>query len=299
VPSAARPGGPILVTGGNGQIGYELVRELESLGGVIAPPREALDLGKPVAIREAVQRLRPRVIINAAAYTAVDAAETDREECAAINARAPGVLAEEARRVGAVLVHYSTDYVFDGRKRTPYVETDPTGPLSYYGETKLEGERAVQSVGGAYVILRTSWVYGTRGKNFFRTILRLARERVTLAVVNDQVGAPTWSRAVATATADLVRAFSGHSGIFHLTAAGNTTWYEFAQCILDGDPRREEQIHEVITPISSEEFEARAKRPPYSILDCTACRDTFGIALPDWREQLALVLSELRTAAPR
>lgn len=293
---AARPGRPILVTGGTGQIGHELVREFKRFGHVEAPTRKELDLTSPTAIRDAVKALRPGVILNTAAYTAVDAAETDRDVCAAINARAPGILAEAAQHVGALLVQYSTDYVFDGSKRVPYVETDPTGPLSYYAQTKLDGERAVQAVGGDYVILRTSWVYGTRGNNFLLTILRLANERARLPVVSDQTGAPTWSRAVAAATATLVRAFDGPSGVFHLTAAGSTTWYDFAHAILVGDPR--------VVPVSSAEFaelvgRRMALRPPYSVLDCTAIREQFGLALPDWREQLALVLSELRAGTPR
>lgn len=293
---ATRPGSPILVTGGTGQIGYELVREFKPFGHVEAPTREELDLTNPTAIRDVVEDLRPGVILNAAAYTAVDAAETDRDVCAAINARAPGILADEARRVGALLVQYSTDYVFDGSKGVPYVETDATGPLSYYAQTKLDGERAVQAVGGSYVILRTSWVYGTRGKNFLLTILRLASERTRLPVVNDQVGAPTWSRAVAAATATLVPTFDGPSGVFHLTAAGSTTWYDFARAILVGDER--------VVPVSSAEFAAlvgrqMAPRPAYSVLDSAKIRQSFGLKLPDWREQLALVLSELRTGTAR
>ena len=292
----ARPGGPILVTGGTGQIGYELAREFKPLGHVEAPTRNELDLTSPTAIRDVVEALRPGVILNAAAYTAVDAAETDRDACAAINARAPAILADEAQRVGALLVQYSTDYVFDGSKRAPYVETDPTGPLSYYARTKLDGERAVQAVGGAYLILLTSWVYGTRGRNFLLTILRLARERASLPVVRDQVGAPTWSRAVAAATATLVRAFDGPSGVFHLTAAGSTTWYDFARAILPGDQR--------VVPVSSAEFaelvgRKMAPRPAYSVLDGAKIRQTFGVALPEWREHLGLVLSDLRTEAPR
>ena len=302
---SARRDDPIVVTGATGQIGYEAVRALAPLGSVVALTRADLDLTNPAAIRETVRRLCPRVIVNAAAYTAVDRAESDRELCGAINADAPGVLAEEARRLGALLVHYSTDYVFDGSKLAPYTETDPPAPLSVYGATKLAGERAIQSAGGAHVILRTSWVYGARGTNFLRTILRLARERAELRVVNDQVGAPTWSRSIASMTADIVRYELGRgedfgtglSGLYHLAAAGATTWYEFARCILERDPRREEQVCRAVIPISTAEYPTAARRPLYSVLDCTAFADRFRLSLQDWREQLPLVLADLRSGA--
>jgi dTDP-4-dehydrorhamnose reductase len=305
VAKSARRDDPIVVTGATGQIGYEAVRALAPLGSVVALTRADLDLTNPAAIRETVRRLCPRVIVNAAAYTAVDRAESDRELCGAINADAPGVLAEEARRLGALLVHYSTDYVFDGSKLAPYTETDPPAPLSVYGATKLAGERAIQSAGGAHVILRTSWVYGARGTNFLRTILRLARERAELRVVNDQVGAPTWSRSIASMTADIVRYELGRgedfgtglSGLYHLAAAGATTWYEFARCILERDPRREEQVCRAVIPISTAEYPTAARRPLYSVLDCTAFADRFRLSLQDWREQLPLVLADLRSGA--
>jgi dTDP-4-dehydrorhamnose reductase len=291
----------IVVTGATGQIGYEAVRELAPLGKVVGLTRADLDLASQAAIRETMRALRPSVIVNAAAYTAVDRAESERHQCAAVNADAPGVLAEEARRLGALLVHYSTDYVFDGSKGAPYTERDAPAPLNAYGTTKLAGEQAIQRAGGAYVILRTSWVYGARGTNFLCTMLRLARERPELRVVDDQVGAPTWSRAIATATARLLRDPSSESlaGIYHLTAGGSTTWYDFARRILESDPRRAEQICRAVIPISTAEFGALARRPLYSVLDCSAIRERFNLALPDWREQLALVLSELRTGTPR
>jgi dTDP-4-dehydrorhamnose reductase len=221
------------------------------------------------------------------------------------------VLAEEARRLGALLVHYSTDYVFDGRKGSPYVETDPVNPQSVYGATKLGGEQAIQATGGTYVILRTSWVFGARGTNFLRTILRLAREREELRVVNDQVGAPTWSRSVASMTADIVgyelsrgdEFGVGLAGLWHLTAAGQTTWYDFARFILERDPRREEQRCRRITPVSSEEFTAEAKRPiarrpAYSVLDNTAFGDRFRLSLLDWQQHADAVLAELRASMP-
>jgi dTDP-4-dehydrorhamnose reductase len=292
----------ILVTGATGQIGFEAVRELAPLGNVVGLTRADLDLAKTAAIRETVRRLRPRVIVNAGAYTAVDRAESERELCAAINADAPAVLADEARRLGALLVHYSTDYVFDGSKHSPYLETDLPAPLSVYGATKLAGEQAIQAAGGAHVILRTSWVYGARGTNFLRTMLRLARERTELRVVNDQVGAPTWSRSIAILTADIVgyelgrgeELGAGLAGLYHLAAAGSTTWYEFARCILEGDPQREEQTCRAVFPISTAEYRTAAQRPAYSVLDCTAFVARFRLSIMDWREQLALVLAELR-----
>lgn len=299
----------ILVTGAAGQIGYEAVRQLARHGEVVGLTRGDLDLTDSAAIRETVRRLRPRVIVNAAAYTAVDRAEAERDLASAINADAPAVLAEEARKLGALLVHYSTDYVYDGRKGSPYVETDPPNPQSVYGATKLAGDRAIQAAGGAYVILRTSWVYGARGSNFLRTMLRLAHEREELRVVNDQVGAPTGSSSLASITADIVGYElsrgadfgDGLTGLWHLTAAGQTTWYDFACRILERDPRREQQVCRRITPISTEEFaeEARrpiARRPAYSVLDNTAFADRFRLSLSDWHQQLESVLAELRGA---
>jgi dTDP-4-dehydrorhamnose reductase len=300
VATPVRQNDTIVVTGATGQIGYEAVRELAPLGTVVGLTRADLDLANPSAIRQTIRTLRPRVIVNAAAYTAVDRAESQRELCAAINADAPAVLAEEARRLGALLVHYSTDYVFDGSKRSPYVEEDLPAPLSVYGATKLAGEQAIQAAGGSYLILRTSWVYGARGTNFLRTMLRLARERTELRVVNDQVGAPTWSRSIAAATAQLLLdvGTDGAAAVYHLTAAGSTTWHGFAEAILEGDPQREEQLCRAIIPISTAEFGAPARRPLYSVLDCTAIREGFGLALPDWRQQLGLVLAEPRSGRP-
>jgi dTDP-4-dehydrorhamnose reductase len=301
VSKSVRHDDPIVVTGATGQIGHEVVRELAPLGRVVGLTRAELDLARPAAIRKTIRTLRPRVIVNAAAYTAVDRAESEPELAGVINADAPAVLAEEARRLGALLVHYSTDYVFDGAKGAPYTEKDAPAPLNVYGATKLAGDQAIQAAGGAFVILRTSWVYGARGTNFLRTMLRLARERPELRVVNDQVGAPTSSRAIAAATARLVWQTGGEpaAGIYHLTAGGSTTWYDFARRILENDPQRDEQVCRDIIPISTAEFKALAKRPPYSVLDCAAIRDEFGLALPDWREQLALVLSDLQQSERR
>jgi dTDP-4-dehydrorhamnose reductase len=287
----------ILVTGGTGQVGHELVRELALLGRVVAPTSAELDLASADSIRTAVRRLHPAAIVNAGAYTAVDRAESDRERCMAINAVAPGILAQEATALGAPLVHFSTDYVFGGDFDRPIREDDPTGPLGVYGSTKLAGEHAVLAEGAAHAILRTSWVYGTRGTNFLRTMLRLARERDELRVVDDQVGAPTWSRSIAAGTAVVLREMlsgaAGAGGVYHLAAAGRTSWHEFAEAIVAGDPRREEQRCRRVTPIRTAEYLTPARRPAWSVLDSGRVRERFGIAIPDWREQLALVLADL------
>jgi dTDP-4-dehydrorhamnose reductase len=287
----------ILLTGASGQVGAELLHTLAPLGRVVAPTRTELDLADLRSLRSAVRDLRPTVVVNAAAYTAVDRAETEADRCAAINADAPRVLAEEAARVGALMVHYSTDYVFDGNKRAPYTEDDASGPLNVYGRTKLEGEQGVAAAGGRHLILRTSWVYGLRGANFLRTILRLARERRELRIVSDQVGAPTWSRSLARETAALVSMREGldlsASGVYHLTSAGSTTWHEFARAILGGDPARGDQVCERVMPIASADYPVAARRPAYSVLDNTRISRRFGIAIPDWRDELSRVLEEL------
>ncbi|MGI8548492.1 MAG: dTDP-4-dehydrorhamnose reductase, partial [Gemmatimonadaceae bacterium] len=268
----------ILVTGASGQIGYELVRALAPLGYVIAPASAELNLADADGLRDAVRDIAPSVIVNAAAYTNVDRAEVDRECCFAINARAPGTLAEEAQRLGAAMVHYSTDYVFDGTKRTPYTEDDAPCPANVYGASKLVGEQAVARVGGGYLIFRTSWIYGARGTNFLRTIRRLARERRELKVVDDQVGSPTWSRAVAEATAvalgKLLRSgdvpaesVARASGVYHVTASGSTTWYDFARAIVDAERKNGEIACERIVPLTTAEDGAPATRPLFSALD--------------------------------
>src|SRR5216684_1254607 len=233
----------ILLTGKNGQVGFEVHRLLLALGQVVAPDRHALDLLDANSIRQTVRDVRPQLIVNAAAYTAVDAAETDQVNAHAINAEAPAILAEEANKIGAALVHYSTDYVFDGSKKAPYEETDPTNPINVYGKTKLAGEQAVRSSGVPHLIFRTAWVYATRGRNFLLTILRLAAEKEELRIVCDQIGAPTWSLEIAAATSKILAGicernnggplFPEVSGTYHLTAAGETTWYDFAKTILD------------------------------------------------------------------
>lgn len=286
----------ILLTGKNGQVGWELQRTLAPLGNVHAFGSAELDLSDATALRNAVHALRPDIIVNAAAYTAVDKAESEPELAAAINTTAPGILAEEAARLGALLVHYSTDYVFDGSKDSPYLENDATSPLNVYGTTKLAGEEAIRAAGCQYLIFRTSWVYGGRGKNFLLTMLRLAREREELKVVDDQYGAPTWSRAIAEGSALALAALACHPttetllGTYHLTCAGRTTWHGFTEAILDGAPLPRQPRLE---PIPTSAYPLPAKRPTNSVLSNAKLEQAFGLVLPDWRRALALCLDEM------
>lgn len=296
--SSQRGSRRMLLIGKNGQIGWELKRALAPLGEVVAVGSGELDLSKPAEIRRAVREMRPDLIVNAAAYTAVDAAEEEPELAMAVNGEAPGVLAEEAQRSDAALVHYSTDYVFDGAKGAPYTEDDEPAPINIYGETKLAGERAVRESGAAHLILRTSWVYGLRGKNFLLTVLRLAREREELRIVDDQIGAPTWSREIAEATAQMLGQgkyeaasfLRERGGLYHLTAGGQTSWYSFARAILDLDPDREEQVCESVEPVPTSEYPTPARRTPYSVLCNGKLKCDFGFRLPEWYEQLKSTL---------
>jgi len=284
----------ILLTGTTGQVGWELRRALMPLGEIIAPDRHALDLANPDSIRAMIRNVQPDAIVNPAAYTAVDKAESEPELAIAINSIAPEIMAEEALRLRAVMIHYSTDYVFDGQKTTPYTEQDPTNPLGVYGKTKLAGEQAIQAVGGAHLILRTSWVYSRMGKNFLLTMLRLARERQELKVVSDQIGAPTWSRSIAEITAAIMFAdldrWQDFNGIYHLSASGKTNWYEFAKEILANDPDRSKQIIEQLIPITTAEYPTPAQRPAYSLLDCSKLIDRFQLHIPNWLEVLKLAI---------
>jgi len=298
----------ILLTGRNGQVGSELAQLLPLMGELVAFSRNELDLSDTAAIRATVRNIRPQIIVNAAAYTAVDAAENDRAAACAINGEAPGILADEAKRIDAFLVHYSTDYVFDGSKSAPYEECDATAPANIYGETKLAGEQAIRDSGAHHFVFRTSWVYSTRGKNFLRTILRLATANNELRVVRDQTGSPTWSYEIAAATAKILAMFAGEenrqalteaSGTYHMTAAGQASWYDFAGAILDEAAQAPTDIpwladttgsrpliaHSVI-PISTKDYATPAIRPAYSVLSNALLRRTFGVALPDWRMQL-------------
>ena len=274
----------ILVTGAAGQVGFELARLLAAHGDVVAADRARLDLGDPDAVVGAVRGAKPGLIVNAGAYTAVDLAEKEAEKAAAINARAPGILAEEAKRIGATLIHYSTDYVFDGTRTTPYPEDAPTAPLNVYGATKLDGERAIAAVGGAAIVFRTSWVYGRRGKNFLLTIERLAAERDELRIVADQVGVPNWCRVLAEATARVIGggipALAERAGLYHLSSTGAASWYDFARVIV-GDAAKPR-----VVPITTADYPLPAKRPAYGVLDTTRFETAFGFELPAWQDAL-------------
>ncbi len=287
-----------MLFGGSGQVGWELQRTLSTLGEVSAPSSARADFANPEGLRAVVRELRPDLVVNAAAYTAVDNAEKEPDLATAVNGVAPGVLAEEAGRAGAALVHYSTDYVFDGEKAAPYIEEDEAAPINVYGESKLAGEEAVTNSGAPHLVLRTSWVYGMRGKNFLRTILRLAGEREELKIVDDQIGAPTWSRAIAEATAQVLiqskgnfAGFLGESGgLYHLSAAGETSWYGFARRILDLSARHCSFTLEELRAIPTEEYPTPAARPASSTLSCEKLEETFGLYLPSWETQLRLCL---------
>ena len=272
----------ILLTGRSGQVGWELERQLAPLGQVMATDRASLDLGEPGTVASAVRAFGPDVIVNAAAYTAVDRAEREAQACFAVNAESVGALAQEAASSGALLVHYSTDYVFDGTKRTPYVETDATAPVSAYGRSKLAGEQQILRSGCRHLILRTSWVYALRGGNFVLTVLRLARERPQLRVVDDQVGAPTWSRDIAGATLAALDRPDPLEGLFHVTAGGSTTWFEFARRIMQvaGLPTP-------VVPITTSEYPTAAARPAYSVLDSSRFAAASGFRIGPWDERLA------------
>lgn len=293
----------ILVTGANGQVGWELRRALAPLGDVIAAHRGQLDVARTDALREGVRAMTPDVIVNAAAYTAVDRAESEPELARAINAIAPGVLAEEAARLDAVLVHYSTDYVFDGAKPAPYVESDPPSPLSVYGRTKLEGERAIGASGCRHLTLRTSWVYGARRQNFLLTMLRLAGERRSLRIVDDQIGAPTWCREIAQATASLLArpelAARGADGLYHLTAAGATSWFGFARAIFESpEMARLRVTPPALEAIPASAYPVAARRPANSRLDCGRLVRA-GIRLAPWDAALGRCLREVSSAETR
>ncbi|HEX8988888.1 MAG TPA: dTDP-4-dehydrorhamnose reductase [Rhodocyclaceae bacterium] len=289
----------ILVIGRTGQVGWELARTLAPLAAVASLDRGGLDLCDPDSIRTAVRKARPEVIVNAAAYTAVDKAESEAELAMAINGIAPGILAEEARRAGALLVHYSTDYVFDGTKAGPYAEDDQPNPIGAYGKTKLAGEQAIQQVGGRHLILRTAWVYGLRGRNFLLTMKRLAEQKDELRVVDDQFGAPTWSRMIAEATALLLAAREPAEGLYHFSSTGQTSWFGFAQAIVSGTRALRGREPRVM-PIPTAEYPTPAKRPANSRLDCTRLLCDTGVALPPWRDALNLCLQDLaETQAPR
>jgi len=301
----------ILIAGANGQVGWHLQRTLAPLGEVLAIDVEQVDLTDLEAITRTVREFQPDIVANAAAYTAVDKAESEPELARAINVAAPERIAAECAESGALLIHYSTDYVYDGSKKAPYEERDAPAPLSVYGRTKLDGDRAIIISGCAHIILRTSWVYDVRGKNFLRTVLRLAREKEELRMVGDQIGAPTWAKGLAGATAIILarslerRNLGGPwtSGLFHLTAAGETSWAGFARAILEdyeallawpadtgefGGPLKASRVVE----ITSEQYQTAARRPRNSVLSNGWVQHEFGVMMPDWRSQLRLALQD-------
>jgi dTDP-4-dehydrorhamnose reductase len=291
----------ILVFGRMGQVGWELRHKLACLGQVTAIEYPEIDFSKPDSIRTAMRAAEPAVILNAAAYTAVDKAESDPELATAINATAPGVIAEEAKRLGSVLVHYSTDYVFDGSKLTPWVETDAPNPLNAYGRTKLAGDQAIQASGCDHLIFRTSWVYGARGNNFLLTMLRLGKERSELRIVDDQIGSPTSSECIAQATSDVLAqvlapggaGMQGRSGIYNLTSSGETSWFGFTKVILAEAAVRFGSPLPNLVPILTADYPTPAKRPANSRLSCQRVEKTFGVSLPHWEHALSLVLDTL------
>ncbi len=304
----------ILLTGKTGQVGRELSILLPRIGDVCAPNRRELDLANPDEIRKLIRIIRPQLIVNTAAYTAVDQAESDQAMAQAINGDAPQIIAEEGKRIGACLVHYSTDYVFDGKKEAPYVEDDPPNPQNTYGATKLAGEQAIQESGIPHLIFRIAWVYAQEGRNFLLTVLRLAAQREELKIVCDQKGAPTWSREIAQTTIQILSracstknsiSFSGINGAYHMSAGGETTWDGFAAAILEeirsaapsapwiaaatgGRP----MIARRVLPITSAEYLQAARRPAYSVLSNVRLIRTFGTTMPHWRTQLQSVFSE-------
>jgi dTDP-4-dehydrorhamnose reductase len=294
----------ILLFGNSGQLGWELERSLLTLGEVIPLDYPAVNLLDEASTRAAIRTAAPHVIVNATGYTAVDKAESEPDRCAAINARAPAVMAEEARSLGAALIHYSTDYVFDGLKGSPYVETDAPSPLSVYARTKLEGEQAVQQVGGAFLILRLSWMYSLRRDSFVTKVLSWSRKQRTLRLVTDQIGNPVWARTVAEATAqllalgigrpssaDVVPWLAEHSGIYHFVGPDHASRFEFAQAILRLDPQRDQQLTEQVLPALTSEFPTPAARPLLSALDNHKLIQTFGLQLPLWERALRLAMT--------
>lgn len=303
IPTSYPPRLRILLLGANGQVGWELLRTLQILGPVVAtvrqpvmglPQARPLDLTQVNSVQAFIRELKPDLIVNAAAYTAVDRAEQETEAAHHLNAVVPEILAEEAKRLNIPLIHYSTDYVFSGKAQIPYKESDKTGPVSVYGKTKLAGEQAIIQADGQYMILRTSWVYGLRGQNFFLTMLRLASERKEVRVVADQTGSPTWSRLIAEATlALLLKGFAMPDNapkwqiILNLTCAGQTTWFQFAHKIITsvGYPCK-------VQAITTAEYPTPAQRPAYSVLSGENLLQTWGLALPDWEAGLQLCLAE-------
>ena len=290
----------ILLIGTNGQIGGELQRTLAGFGGLVSTDRHTLDVTDGRRIRDAIRSVQPALIVNAAAYTAVDKAEHEPEVAVAINAKAPEIMAEEAKKLNCTLIHYSTDYVFDGAKHSPYVESDTPNPLNVYGRSKLAGENAVTASGARHLIFRTSWIYSTRGSNFLLTVRRLLRERPELRIVNDQIGSPTWARDIAEGTAKALHILLKQNqqrreqmtGLYHLTASGQTSWHGFAAEIMAMSESSAHNIPAKLVPIATSEYPTPARRPLNSILSNEKFQKTFGFGLPHWKDSLKRVLSE-------
>lgn len=289
----------ILLIGKVGQLGWELQRTLGVLGDVAALDYPEIDLERAESIRDAVRRVRPQIIINAAAYTAVDKAESEPDRARQINAAAVGILAEEAQKLKAAVIHYSTDYVFNGKKNSPYLETDEPNPINVYGESKLGGEQRVQAVDDAYIILRTSWVYSLRqGSGFVNKVLEWARQNEVLHIVEDQIGSPTWARMLAEATTSLIAGgrdqiydyLKSHRGIYHLAGKGGVSRLEWAKAILRYDPHPEDQRTRWVEGARSSDFPTPAARPLYSVLNCELFEATFHLRIPDWEESQQLAL---------
>jgi dTDP-4-dehydrorhamnose reductase len=291
----------ILLIGNTGQLGWELERALAPLGELQTCDYPAIDLANTSSIRLFLHRYKPELIINAAAYTAVDRAEAEPDLADAINAIAPAVLAEEAHNIGSAFIHFSTDYVFDGLKGTPYPETDPPNPLNVYGRTKLAGEQGVQHIGGAYLILRTSWVYSLRRDSFVNKVLGWARSQPSLKLVTDQVSGPTWARSLAEVTShlvllggnDIVDWLSEHHGLYHLAGSGYCSRFEWGQEVLQLDPHKEQQVVKELLPALTVEFPTPALRPLFSALNCDKFTRTFHLHLPDWKVALKLAMESV------
>lgn len=291
----------ILLFGKNGQVGWELQRALAPLGKLIALDRHSAeycgDFENPQGIAETVRKLKPTVIVNATAYTAVDKAESDKEKAQRVNATAVEFLAKAAEECGALLVHYSTDYVFNGSGDKPWNEDDATEPMNVYGETKLQGEQAIARNMSKYLIFRTSWVYAARGNNFAKTMIRLAKDRETLSVINDQFGAPTGADLLADSTAHAIRVALVKpevSGLYHLIASGTTTWFEYADMVIAQARAKGVELQvQTINPVETAAFPTPAKRPNNSRLNTTKFRETFGLALPEWEAGVTRLIDEL------
>ncbi|HOW91348.1 MAG TPA: dTDP-4-dehydrorhamnose reductase [Anaerolineaceae bacterium] len=288
-----------LLIGRNGQLGWELQRTCMTLGEVIATDYPDVDISQTAALRDLIRTVKPDILLNPAAYTNVDKAESEIDLARKVNSIAPGIMAEEMQKLGGALIHYSTDYVFDGEKGTSYVETDAANPINAYGITKLEGEQVVHSVAGIALTFRTCWVYSLRVGGFVNKVLGWARQQEVMRIVDDQIGSPTWARMLAEATAHVIARggndplayLQQHSGLYHLAGDGAASRYEWAREVIDQDPKKEEQVVRQIIPAKSEEFPNPAHRPVYSALDCSKFKQTFGFMIPDWKDSIKLLLS--------